>query len=43
MNAPERLEIPSLQHRVSPEEWQMRLDLAACYRLATQFGWGDLI
>lgn len=43
MNAPERLEIPYLQQRVSPEEWQMRLDLAACYRLAAQFGWGDLI
>ena len=35
--------IPSLQHRVSPEEWQLRVDLAACYRLAAQFGWSDLI
>lgn len=43
MNAPEKMNIPSLQHRVSPEEWQLRVDLAACYRLAAQFGWGDLI
>lgn len=43
MNAPENMNIPSLQHRVSPEEWQLRVDLAACYRLAAQFGWGDLI
>lgn len=43
MNAPERLAIPSLQHRVSPEEWQARVDLAACYRLAAAYGWGDLV
>ncbi len=43
MNAPQRLEIPSLQHRVSPEEWQTRVDLAACYRLVAAFGWSDLV
>ncbi|HYD97366.1 MAG TPA: class II aldolase/adducin family protein [Noviherbaspirillum sp.] len=43
MNAPEKLAIPSLQDRVSPEEWQVRTDLAACYRLVAQFGWSDLI
>jgi ribulose-5-phosphate 4-epimerase/fuculose-1-phosphate aldolase len=43
MNAPERLTIPSLQQRVSPEEWQMRVDLAACYRLVADFGWSDLV
>lgn len=43
MNAPDQLKIPSLQHHVSPEEWQLRVDLAACYRLAAQFGWGDLV
>ncbi len=43
MNAPERLDIPSLQQRVSPEEWQMRVDLAACYRLVADFGWSDLV
>jgi ribulose-5-phosphate 4-epimerase/fuculose-1-phosphate aldolase len=43
MNAPEKLAIPSLQDRVSPEEWQTRVDLAACYRLVANFGWSDLI
>jgi ribulose-5-phosphate 4-epimerase/fuculose-1-phosphate aldolase len=38
-----RLEIPSLQHQVSPEEWQLRVDLAACYRLVAEFGWSDLV
>lgn len=37
------LEIPSLQHQVSPEEWQLRVDLAACYRLVADFGWSDLV
>ncbi|HYR25989.1 MAG TPA: class II aldolase, partial [Aquabacterium sp.] len=27
------MDIPSLQNRVSPEEWQLRVDLAAAYRL----------
>lgn len=43
MNAREKLAIPSLQGRVSPEEWQTRVDLAACYRLVADFGWSDLI
>jgi ribulose-5-phosphate 4-epimerase/fuculose-1-phosphate aldolase len=33
----------SVRSCVSPEEWQVRVDLAACYRLAYQFGWDDLI
>jgi ribulose-5-phosphate 4-epimerase/fuculose-1-phosphate aldolase len=37
------LEVPSLQHQVSPEEWQIRVDLAACYRLVAEFGWSDLV
>ena len=28
---------------VSPEEWQLRVDLAACYRLVALHGWSDLI
>ncbi len=28
---------------VSADEWQLRTDLAACYRLVAQFGWDDLI
>lgn len=43
MNAPEKLTIPSLRDRVSEEEWQTRVDLAACYRLVADFGWSDLI
>jgi ribulose-5-phosphate 4-epimerase/fuculose-1-phosphate aldolase len=43
MNAPELLTIPSVQDHVSPEEWQARVDLAACYRLVADFGWSDLI
>ena len=37
------LDIPSVQHLVSPEEWQLRTDLAACYRLVALYGWSDLI
>ncbi|MBI1775089.1 MAG: class II aldolase/adducin family protein [Proteobacteria bacterium] len=33
----------SVRERVSPEEWKMRVDLAACYRLAAKYGWVDLI
>lgn len=29
--------------RVSPAEWQLRVDLAACYRLVALYGWDDLI
>jgi len=28
---------------VSPEEWTLRVDLAACYRLLAHFGWDDLV
>ena len=34
--------IPSLRHRVSPDEWQARLDLAAAYRLVALYGMSDL-
>ena len=37
------LNIPSLQASVSPEEWQLRCDLAACYRLVALYGWSDLV
>ena len=33
----------SLRDRVSPEEWKMRVDLAAAYRLTAKYGWADLI
>lgn len=35
--------IGSVQSRVSADEWQLRVDLAACYRLVALFGWDDLI
>lgn len=37
------LEIPSVRQMVSPEEWQVRVDLAAAYRLVALFGWDDLV
>ena len=33
----------NLKGIVSEEEWQLRVDLAACYRLAQHFGWDDTI
>lgn len=37
------LRIPSLRNRVSAEEWQARVDLAAAYRLTDLYGMSDLI
>jgi ribulose-5-phosphate 4-epimerase/fuculose-1-phosphate aldolase len=37
------LTIPSLRGKVSPEEWAVRVDLAACYRLVARYGWEDLV
>ena len=34
---------PSLRSSVSPEEWQTRVELAACYRLIDAYGMTDLI
>ncbi len=36
-------DIPSMRERVSPEEWQIRVDLAATYRLIAMFGWDDMV
>ncbi len=33
----------NLRSKVSPEEWQARVDLAACYRLMDLYGMSDLI
>ena len=33
----------SLKNAVSAEEWQLRCDLAACYRLVALYGWSDLV
>ena len=37
------MHIPSLKEVVSAEEWQLRCDLAACYRLVALYGWSDLV
>ena len=37
------MHIPSLKEVVSAEEWQLRCDLAACYRLVAFYGWTDLV
>jgi ribulose-5-phosphate 4-epimerase/fuculose-1-phosphate aldolase len=37
------MEIASLKQVVSAEEWQTRVDLAACYRLVALYGWTDLV
>lgn len=37
------MNIPSLKEVVSKEEWQLRCDLAACYRLVALYGWTDLV
>ncbi len=37
------LPILDLKSIVSPEEWEARVNLAACYRLVENLGWGDLI
>ncbi|MEK9672472.1 MAG: class II aldolase/adducin family protein [Rhodospirillaceae bacterium] len=34
-------EVPSLREKVSAEEWQLRCELAAVYRLINRFGWTD--
>jgi ribulose-5-phosphate 4-epimerase/fuculose-1-phosphate aldolase len=37
------MQISSLEQTVSPEEWKLRVDLAACYRLVAAYGWSDLV
>jgi ribulose-5-phosphate 4-epimerase/fuculose-1-phosphate aldolase len=37
------MNIARVQETVSETEWQARLDLAACYRLAAHYGWTDMI
>jgi ribulose-5-phosphate 4-epimerase/fuculose-1-phosphate aldolase len=37
------MNIASLKEVVSAEEWQLRVDLAAAYRLVALYGWSDLV
>jgi len=38
-----RLSIASIQGQVSSEEWQARVDIAACYRLLAHYGMSDMM
>ena len=38
-----QVKIDSLRGKVSAEEWKMRVDVAACYRLVALFGMNDLV
>ena len=35
--------VPSLKGKISEAEWQVRVDLAATYRLVHHYGWDDMI
>ena len=37
------MHIASLKEVVSADEWTLRCDLAACYRLVAAYGWSDLV
>jgi ribulose-5-phosphate 4-epimerase/fuculose-1-phosphate aldolase len=37
------ISVPSIRSQVSDAEWEQRLHLAACYRLAALYHWDDLI
>jgi ribulose-5-phosphate 4-epimerase/fuculose-1-phosphate aldolase len=39
----DQLGIASLEGKVSDEEWALRVDLAAAYRIVADYGWDDLI
>ncbi len=43
MSATEKSAKPSLRGLVPEEEWQVRVDLAASYRLVAEYGWDDLV
>ena len=43
MSAREQVKRPNVRELVSPEEWQVRVDLAAAYRLVASYGWDDLV
>lgn len=34
-------DVPTLEGKVSPEEWRTRVDLAACHRLVRRNGWNN--
>jgi ribulose-5-phosphate 4-epimerase/fuculose-1-phosphate aldolase len=38
-----KLRISSMRERVSPQEWEARVDLAACYRLVARYEMADMM
>jgi len=42
-NARKTLQISSMRERVTPAEWQARIDCAACYRLVAHYGMADMM
>ncbi|MBT8150399.1 MAG: class II aldolase/adducin family protein [Gammaproteobacteria bacterium] len=40
---PDPAAIPRMEDKVSPAEWQTRVELAATYRLVALYGWTDLV
>lgn len=42
-NIPDPTEVMRLEGKVSEEEWKIRVELAATYRLAALYGWTDLV
>ena len=43
MNTQRDRVLPDVKSVVSAQEWQLRVDLAAAYRLVAHYGWDDLI
>jgi hypothetical protein len=43
LKVPEANDLTSLKGKVSAEEWAIREDLAATYRLVALHGWDDMI
>lgn len=43
LRALQDVQIPSMEGKCSEEEWKLRIDLAAAYRLIAHYGWDDLI
>lgn len=43
MSATEKSSTSKVRELVSAEEWQVRVDLAAAYRLVADYGWDDLV
>ena len=43
MNARAQESLTDVRRSVSAEEWQVRVDLAACYRMIAHYRWDDLV